>query len=142
MNRLEALSFLQTAGFTKLARAAGRTEDDTPTGYGPSLDWAFAHYALLYPSAPSVLDEHELGFMSLLKATTLDLLTPTLCSYVDTQVDAPLTRTAGSQLCKQSLALQRDAWVKAAAYGYGGMAEVGGFSVVLDYNERDALETE
>lgn len=137
MDRADSLAFLITAGFAKLIRAAGRTETDSDDGYGPALDEAFSYYAVLYPGSTVVVPEHELGFRYLLRATTLDLLQPTLCSYVDTQVDAPLTKVSGSQLCKQVMALQARAWNQAAGYGYGGMTEVGGFAANLDYNEVD-----
>lgn len=137
MDREAALDFLKTSGFNKLARAAGRPEIDSATGYGPALDAAFALYDQLYPGVTPVQIEHEIGFRYLLQATVLDLLQPTLCSYVDTQVDAPLTRVSGSQLCKQVLQMQGLAWSKAAGFGYGGMTEVGGFTANLDYTEVD-----
>ena len=139
MDRAGALTFLQQAGFSNLMRAAGRTEIDSPTGYGPAIDDAFAYYEQLRPNEPvadTVRTEDVIGFKVLLRATTLDLLEPTLCSFVDTQVDAPLTNTKGSQLCKQIQAMRLNAWNRAASVGYGGMNEVGGFRANLDFIEN------
>ena len=137
MDREAALDFLKTVGFTKLLRAAGRVEEDSDHGYGPALDAAFAYYDQLYPGTYPVNPLHTLGFTELLKAATLDMVVPSVCVFVDTQVDAPLTRVSGSQLCKQAMQMQANAWSKAAGYGYGGMMEIGGFSVNVDYAEVD-----
>lgn len=136
MDRIGALDYLRTAGFSSLMRIAGRSEADGSTGYGPALDDAFSYYAQLYPSVVVVPVKDELGFKVLLRATVLDMLEPTVCSFVDAQVDAPLTSTKGSQLCKQVQAMRASAWTRAAGSGYGGMNEVGGFRVNMDYNEN------
>ena len=135
--------FLQQAGFSNLMRAAGRMETDSPTGYGPALSDAFLYYDQLRPNesvSGIVRAEDVIGFQILLRATTLDLLEPTICSFIDTQVDAPLTNTKGSQLCKQLQAMRLNAWTRAAAVGYGGMNEVGGFRANLDFIEPNEEE--
>jgi hypothetical protein len=142
MDRAEALTYLQSAGFDKLMKAAGRVETDCSTGYGPSLDSAFEYHEQLRPEAEEVAYADELGFKILLRATVLDLIEPLVCSFVDTQVDAPLTQTKGSQLCSQVMKMREATWSRAASAGYGVMYEVGGFKVNLDFLENSETTEE
>lgn len=134
MDRVEALTYLQSLGFYSLMAVAKRPETDTPNGYGPALDSAFSFYSVFKGAALSeVVDADVPGFRELLAATVYDLVVPTVCVYVDTQTDAPLTKVSGSQLCRQTLKAQENAWIRAGAYGYGGENQVGGFRVGLDF---------
>jgi hypothetical protein len=128
VDRVQAHLWLSSAGFGPLLELIGRSTQDSPLGLGPALDRAFAIYG-----DPIVAAEDVEDFTRLLSGAVYDLAVPVVCLYVDSQVDAPLTKVAGSQLCKQVLRLRDDAY---AMSGYSIVSEyAGGYRTNLDFLE-------
>ncbi|MDQ3168367.1 MAG: hypothetical protein M3P94_06940 [Chloroflexota bacterium] len=140
MDRVAALAWLQSSGTNVLMETAGRLLTDTPEGYGPAIDRAFAAYisrdALgTTVGTTTVVSVDLYGFGSLLYATTYDLVLPVLATLVDASVDAPLTNMKLSQMFRQVQSLREQAWGESASYGYGAFTTVGGFKLNLDFLE-------
>lgn len=140
MDRVAALAWLQNAGTNTLMIQAGRTIGDTPGGYGPAIDRAYAAYisrdALSTGVTTTTVAPIDLyGFSTLLNATTYDLVLPSLAHLVDSSVDAPLTNMKLSQMFRQVESLRKQAWEEAAALGYGAFTTVGGYKMNLDFLE-------
>jgi hypothetical protein len=140
MNRAGALAWLQASGINALMTQAGRTTDDTSTGYGPALDQAFTIHGITYGlpepyDAANVPAAQQLCFTALLRASAYDILMPAFSAMVDANVDAPLTGAKFSQMFKQVSMLREEAWREASACGYGIAAQASGYRVNLDFLE-------
>jgi hypothetical protein len=131
VDRSDAVTWVQNNGFTPLLDLIGRTTNDDGSGVGPALDRAFSLYGTTTVTA---VDEYE--FTRLVSATIYDLAVPTVCLYVDGQVDAPLTKVSGSQLCRQIKALRDEAYIQAGSLGVT-TEYAGGYVANLDFLEPD-----
>lgn len=141
MDRTEALVVAQSIGLDTVMTFAGRTLDDSATGYGPALDRAYRAYIRLYELDTGVNDTDIaaadiFGFEALVRATTYDLILPYAAIASDVSVDAPLTNVKFSQVYRALKQLRDSAWGEASLYGYGELDNVGGFVVNLDFNEN------
>lgn len=138
MDRIAAFATLASLGLGPVMLVAGRTLDDTATGYGPALDEAFAAYGAMTGATtiPSVVaTAHQIGFRVLMRATVYDLVLPAFSALVDASIDAPLTNAKWSQAYRQLAAQSELAWQKAMGYGYGPLLGASGFRVNLDFLE-------
>lgn len=143
MDRETALALMQSLGYNAVMTAAGRTTEDTPQGFGPALDraWAAYVYANSLSESPDEIPAADVyGFQSLLQAVTYDLVLPAIATLVDTSVDAPLTNAKFSQQFRAVQALRDAAWGEAASFGYGVIANnVNGFAANLNFLEPSCL---
>ena len=141
MNRADALAYMQ-GRYDALMLGAGRTVDDSPTGYAPALDAAFMQYIVLNGLSTTVMDTVIAPadvpcFTTLLEATMYDVVLPAYALQPDVSVDAPLTNVKFSQMYRQLGDLRTQAWTNATACGYVAPSAVNadGFVLTLTHNE-------
>lgn len=103
---------------------------DPDVGYGMILDSAFARYGAT-TVAPADFDL----FDNLLTYYALKMLMPIVCSTADGQVDAPLTKFQGSQICRQYNQMMNRIEPKIEAVYSDGDEYAGGYTFVGSYLE-------
>lgn len=140
MNRDQALAVAQSIGLNGLMSFAGRSTDDTPTGYGPALDRSFGVYIGVRGltttlTTSDVATADVIGFTYLLQGSVYDLILPFAAITPDMSVDAPLTNVKFSQTFRALQALRDSAWQMACSFGYCSEDNTSGMTVVLDFNE-------
>lgn len=144
MDRDEALVQVSSIGLNRVMALAGRDLTDTPTGFGPALDRAFAAYIMANSldssvTTTTVATADSYGFSSLLRAVSYDLILPEIAVLIDTSVDAPLSSAKYSQMFRAFQQLRADAWKECAVYGYGGEINAGGYKTNLDFREPSGV---
>lgn len=135
-DRAKALTKLQFS-FDQTMTALDKETLDTPNGYASILDSAFGRYGA------SEVDPKDFDlFDTLLSYYAVVVLQPAICLWADSQLDAPLTKVQGSQICRQYTqmltrlsakvdAVYDEAEVYAGGYvftaGYASGSDCGGF---------------
>lgn len=141
MDRDQALAVAQSIGLNGLMTFAGRTTDDTPTGYGPALDRSFGIYINVRGltttvTTTTVVTADVIGFTYLIQGSVYDLILPYAAITPDMSVDAPLTNVKFSQTFRALQALRESAWQMACSFGYCSEDNTSGMVVNLDFNEQ------
>lgn len=139
MDRADALAYIKPFA-DRLFLLGKRQIDDSDFGYGPAIDEAFRSFDVDDADLlTTTIDDVDCqGFRASLRYYALDLVEWNLLTFVDGQVDAPLTNLKWSQVLKAVATKKAQALSDMTKEGIGP-ANVSWVRWQYDYLETDDL---